>query len=131
MIEQRGWGLWAVEEIAHGSFIGFVGLHTPKAEIPSAPCIEVGWRLAKEYWGKGYANEAASAVLYVAFDQIQCTEVFAFTALANHRSERLMQRLHMLDTGQNFEHPDVPVGNDSREHVLYKLTRMHWSQHSR
>ena len=66
LIGERGWGFWAIEERASGQFIGFVGLHTPSNELPFAPCVEVGWRLAKTHWGRGYATEAAqSAIAFV------------------------------------------------------------------
>ena len=63
LIDERGWGLWAVEPPEVASFIGVVGLHLPTAELPCSPCVEIGWRLAKAYWGQGYAGEAASVTL--------------------------------------------------------------------
>jgi RimJ/RimL family protein N-acetyltransferase len=128
LISEQGWGLWAIEEKDSGCFIGFTGLHTPKSELPCAPCIEIGWRLARLYWGKGYAYEAAIAALDVAFRQLMCAQVFSFTAMANRRSQALMQRLGMVNTGQNFEHPDIPVAHHLREHVLYRLTKTRWKQ---
>ncbi len=79
LIFQRGWGFWAVEEKQQHKFIGFVGLHTPIPELPFSPCVEIGWRLAKEYWGNGYATEAANAVLSVAFKELNVSQVYSFT----------------------------------------------------
>lgn len=59
LIEQRGWGFWAVELKASAEFIGFLGLHVPIAELPFSPCVEIGWRLAFQHWHKGLATEAA------------------------------------------------------------------------
>src|SRR5687768_2969373 len=61
-ITERGWGLWAVELKASNEFIGFTGLNIPFfTDLPFCPCIEIGWRLAKKHWRKGYATEAAQA----------------------------------------------------------------------
>src|SRR5579872_3736955 len=81
--EKQGFGLWAVELKDSGQFIGFVGLNVPKFEAPFMPAVEIGWRLAKEYWGKGYATEAANAVLDVAFNKLGLTEIVSFTVPAN------------------------------------------------
>jgi RimJ/RimL family protein N-acetyltransferase len=126
LIFDRGWGLWAVELKADKQFIGFVGLHIPKADLPCSPCVEIGWRLACEYWGKGYATEAARGVLRVGFDRLNLTEIVSFTATINRRSRAVMERLGMdLDT-ETFEHPSVLAGHILCEHVLYRLSRGKW-----
>jgi RimJ/RimL family protein N-acetyltransferase len=120
LISERGWGFWAVEIRDGGSFIGFVGLHIPTAQLPFSPCTEVGWRLAFNYWGHGYATEAARAALRVGFESLGLEEVVSFTAVANRRSRAVMERLGMRESGV-FEHPNVPVGNPLREHCLYRV----------
>ena len=120
LIDERGWGFWAVEEEASGLFIGFVGLHTPSNELPFSPCVEVGWRLAKSYWGQGYATEAAHAAIRFAFEQLHLTELVAFTAMANLKSRAVMQRIGMQFVSE-FDHPNVPVESGLRRHVLYNL----------
>ena len=67
LIDELGWGFWAVEERVSGRFIGFVGLHVPSDKLPFSPCVEVGWRLAKSYWGLGYATEAAQSAIAFGF----------------------------------------------------------------
>ena len=126
LISERGWGFWAVEEKNGEEFIGFVGLHIPTAELPCTPCVEIGWRLAKSLWGNGYATEAAKAALNVAFEQLSLSEVYSFTSVGNARSRSVMERIGMVNTGDNFEHPDIPPGHQLREHVLYKLTKEQW-----
>lgn len=124
LIDERGWGLWAVEELASGDFIGFVGLQVPRFEAPFVPCIEVGWRLAAAYWGKGYATEAARAALAVGFDVAGADEILSYTALGNVRSRAVMERLGMVeDPASAFEHPMVPEGSPLRAHCLYRLSR--------
>jgi RimJ/RimL family protein N-acetyltransferase len=128
LIAHRGWGFWAVEIKHAEKFIGFVGLHKPDAKLPFTPCVEIGWRLGKAHWGKGYATEAAKAALNVAFKQLNLPEVYSFTSVSNIRSRAVMERLGMADTQRNFEHPNVPEGHHLREHVLYKLTKVEWEK---
>jgi RimJ/RimL family protein N-acetyltransferase len=121
LLDERGWGLWAVEVVGGASFVGFVGLSVPSFEAHFTPAVEVGWRLAREHWGHGYATEAASAVLAFAFDELGLEEVVSFTTVANERSRRVMERLGMThDPTDDFEHPALPPGHPQRPHVLYR-----------
>ncbi|MDR2838869.1 MAG: GNAT family N-acetyltransferase, partial [Azonexus sp.] len=110
---------------ASGAFVGFVGLGVPRVELPFSPCVEIGWRLARAYWGKGYAHEAARGALQVGFERLALPEIVAFTAAANRRSERLMQRLGMTADGI-FAHPALPTGHRLCPHKLYRLSRAAW-----
>lgn len=127
LIHERGWGFWAVEERQTGDFVGLTGLHTPDSKLPFTPCVEVGWRLAKHHWHKGYATEAAAAALHLAFNQLQLTEVVSFTAALNVRSQAVMQRLSMKFAGP-FEHPALPPQHPLRPHVLYTISPAGWNQ---
>ena len=129
LIRARGWGFWAAELKATREFIGFVGLHTPSAELPFAPCVEIGWRLAFSHWGQGLASEAARAALRVGFTALDLNEIVSFTAVGNARSRAVMERLNMREAG-TFEHPQVPEGNPLRLHCLYRLSRAHGTWHS-
>jgi RimJ/RimL family protein N-acetyltransferase len=126
LISDRGWSLWAVELKADKQFIGYVGLHVPNYDLPCSPCVEIGWRLALPYWGKGYASEAARAVLKVGFDRLNLPEIVSFTATINRRSYTLMERLGMTRAAETFEHPNIPVGHPLREHYLYRLSKEEW-----
>lgn len=119
LISERGWGFWAVQLKTSGAFIGLVGLHTP-ADLPFSPCTEVGWRLAYDYWGHGFATEAAQAALRVGFEVLGLEEIVSFTTVANLRSRAVMERLGMKQSGF-FEHPRVPAGSSLRKHCLYRL----------
>ena len=130
-IAERGWGFWAVESKQDNQFIGFVGLHIPTAELPFSPCVEVGWRLAFEYWGKGYATEAAQAALKVGFNRLELPEIVSFTAINNHRSSAVMERLGMSRDVETFEHSALPPGHTLREHCLYRLSREKWHSNHR
>jgi RimJ/RimL family protein N-acetyltransferase len=91
----HGFGLWAVEPVGVAPFIGFTGLARPAFEAPFTPCVEIGWRLAAAYWGRGYATEAAAAALRDGFERLGLAEIVAFTVPANRRSRRVMERLGM------------------------------------
>jgi RimJ/RimL family protein N-acetyltransferase len=119
-IEERGWGLWAVE--IKGEFAGFTGLAEPTFEAPFMPCVEIGWRFHHRFWGRGYALESARLALRFAFESLRLDEVVSFTARINKRSERLMQRLGMTPSpNDDFEHPKIPPGHPVRDHVFYRI----------
>ena len=123
LMSKNGWGFWAVEDKADQKFIGFVGLNEPDYELPVKPCIEIGWRLAKDYWGRGYATEAAQRCLAFAFKELKLNNVYSFASVGNEKSWKVMQRIGMTNTGKNFEHPHIPEGHNLREHVLYKISK--------
>ena len=126
LIAERGWGFWAAESKETNQFIGFVGLHIPIPELPFSPCVEVGWRLACPYWGKGFATEAARGALKVGFELLSLPEIVSFTTLLNLKSRAVMDRLEMRETAEIFEHPHVPVSSPLRKHCLYRLSREQW-----
>lgn len=123
LIAERGWGIWAVELKQTHTFIGFVGLHIPTHDFPFNPCVEIGWRLAADYWGKGYATEAARTALQLGFDTLGLEEIVSFTSLLNQRSQALMERLGMRRESWTFKHPALPPGSPLQEHCLYRLGR--------
>ena len=92
--------------------------------IPNAPLVEVGWRLGAEFWGKGYAPEAARAALGYAFTTLGLEAVYAFTALPNRASRRVMEKIGMVDTGEDFDHPDLPEEHWLARHCLYRIGRV-------
>src|SRR5947209_11637312 len=109
VIEQRGWGLWAAEVIGGPRFIGLVGLNEPTFEAHFTPAVEVGWRLARAYWGHGYATEAAAAVIEFGCRDLGLEEIVAMVASGNTRSRRVAERLGMArDPVDDFDHPRVP-----------------------
>ncbi len=121
-LARDGWGLWALEEPATGRFLGFVGLARPSFEAHFTPAVEIGWRLARDAWGHGFATEAASTVAAFAFEELALDEVVSFTVPANERSRAVMRRLAMRhDPAGDFDHPALPDGHPLRRHVLYRL----------
>lgn len=131
LIAERGWGFWAAETKDKHTFIGLVGLHIPNFELPCSPCVEIGWRLAVQHWGKGFATEAARSALRVGFEELSLPHILSFTSLGNLRSRAVMERLGMRNTGTTFEHPNLPVGSALRRHCLYQLSRTQWAANNR
>jgi RimJ/RimL family protein N-acetyltransferase len=121
-LRELGWGLWAVEVPGVAGFIGFVGLAEARFYAPFTPAVEVGWRLARANWGRGYATEAARAAVDHGFRELGLEEIVSFTIPANRRSRAVMERLGMTrDPADDFDHPGIPAGHPMRRHVLYRL----------
>jgi RimJ/RimL family protein N-acetyltransferase len=121
---EHGFGLWAVEIPGVAPFAGFVGLSIPQFEAHFTPCVEIGWRLAAPYWGRGYATEAARAALAFGFEELELDEIVSFTVPENVRSRRVMERIGMRhDPAGDFDHPLLPEGHRIRRHVLYRIAR--------
>jgi RimJ/RimL family protein N-acetyltransferase len=124
---KRGFGLWAVEVTDVAPFAGFVGLSVPGFDAHFTPCVEIGWRLARGHWGKGYATEGARAALAYGFERLGLREIVAFTVPANAASRQVMHRLGMTcSAADNFDHPSLPDGHPLRRHVLYRLSADTW-----
>lgn len=128
-LAQQGWGHWALD--VGGRCIGFVGLSAPTFDAHFTPCVEVGWRLAHEAWGYGYATEGAQLALDHGFEQLGLDEIVSFTTVANLRSRRVMERLGMTrDPADDFDHPRLP-GHPLQPHLLYRLRREQWATQRR
>ncbi len=122
--ERYGFGRWTVEVPGVTSFAGVVGLEHIPFVTPFAPAVEIGWRLAPNHWGRGYAIEAARAACAYGFDSLGLDEIVAFTVPTNVRSREVMVRLGMVYApGEDFDHPRIAEGHPLRRHVLYRLAR--------
>jgi RimJ/RimL family protein N-acetyltransferase len=122
-IDTEGWGLWALEVPGVAPFAGYVGLSVPSFVAPFTPCVEIGWRLSRACWGRGYATEAARLVVDHGFRALGLAEIVSFTYQGNARSRAVMQRLGMRrDTADDFDHPALP-GHWLQRHVLYRVSR--------
>jgi RimJ/RimL family protein N-acetyltransferase len=118
-IDELGWGFWAVE--VEGVFAGFTGLRISPFPTQFTSCTEIGWRFRREFWGRSLAYKAACAALLFGFDTLKLPEIVSFTATANTRSRRLMERLGFKhDAAGDFDHPAIPEGHPLRRHVLYR-----------
>lgn len=117
--EANGFGLWVVD--FDGQFAGFTGLNRPSFVTPMGPHVEIGWRLARWAWGRGFASEAARCVLEAAFNVFEISEVFSYTTPSNFRSEAVMRRVGMVRRPDlDFDHPNTP-GWWGRRHIVYSV----------
>lgn len=123
----QGWSNWAAELIETGQFIGFVGLSVPRRMFDFSPCVEIGWRLARPFWGHGLATEAARRALRIGFERLELREIVSFTAFGNRRSRAVMERIGLRNTNRDFAHPGIAEGNPLRLHCLYRITESEWS----
>ena len=131
-INRFGWGFWAVSLMASDEFIGFIGLEDVYCQAHFIPAVEIGWRLAIDYWGKGYATEGAKAALTYGFETLNLDEIVSFTAMQNMRSRRIMEKIGMRhDPGDDFDHPKLPEGHKLQRHVLYRLKQNEWKKSQR
>jgi RimJ/RimL family protein N-acetyltransferase len=121
-LARNGFGLYAAEHRSTRAFIGFIGLSIPRFTARFTPCVEIGWRLAHEYWRQGLATEGARAVAHHAFNDLRLPALVSFTVPGNLRSRRVMEKLCMTyDPVDDFDHPTLPEGHPLRRHVLYRL----------
>jgi len=119
--DQHGFGFWTVEIPGTAPFIGFIGLSIPRFQAHFTPCVEVGWRLAPEFWNRGYATEGARASLKFGFEVLKLPEIVSFTVPANSASRRVMEKIGMAhNPADDFDHPGLPEGHPLRRHVLYR-----------
>ena len=129
---QDGFCMWALEAPGFAQLVGVLGLARSNFEPPLETGVEVGWRLAPAYWGKGYATEGARAALNFGFEQKGLEEILSMTVLANEPSWRVMERIGMTrDLAGDFDHPRVPDGHRLKRHILYRLSRADWAAKNR
>lgn len=129
-IDEHGYGFWALEVIGGPPVIGFCGIKDVLFDVPWKPAVEVGWRLGRDAWGKGYATEAARAAVAYGFETLGLAEIVAFLLPMNRRSAAVCERLGMTrDPSRDFEHPLIAEGTISvggfpqRQHIVYALKR--------
>jgi RimJ/RimL family protein N-acetyltransferase len=122
---KHGFGLYAAELRHQKRFVGYVGLHTPGFQAHFTPCVEIGWRLMADEWGRGLATEGARAVVRYAFDALELDSLVSFTVPANVRSIRVMEKIGMTrKPTEDFDHPNLPEGHALARHLLYRLKRL-------
>jgi len=120
--ERYGYGIWTFRARADGQFVGYCGLR--HSQVAGRPEVELLYALLPDYWGRGLATEAASAVVQWAFDEHGLVEIWASTQAANTRSRRVMEKIGMTrDPRDDFDHPLLAEGHPLRRHVLYRAAR--------
>ncbi|MFI0435871.1 MAG: GNAT family N-acetyltransferase [Parachlamydiaceae bacterium] len=128
-MKEQGWGLWAVSIPDVADFIGYIGLAPVNFVADFSPAVEVGWRLAYDFWNNGYATEGAKAAVKYGFENLHLNEIVSFTAINNRRSRRVMEKIGMYhDENSDFDHPKLPERHELRRHALYRIRTGHFTQ---
>ena len=118
---EHGFGFLAIEVPGVADFVGLCGMAHARFEAHFTPCVEIGWRVAHEHWGHGYATEAARGALDYGFRVLKLEEIVAFAVVENTKSRRVMEKIGMThDPADDFDHPGLPDGHPLRRHVLYR-----------
>jgi ribosomal-protein-alanine N-acetyltransferase len=126
-IDRHGFGFWTLERKEDGAFLGFTGLQHVPFEAAFTPAVEIGCRLARTAWGKGYATEAALASLDHGFGALGLEEIVSFAVAANRRSRAVMERIGMEHRpAMDFAHPHVAADSPLSRHVLYRIAAEAW-----
>jgi RimJ/RimL family protein N-acetyltransferase len=120
--EATGYGLWALEVKETGQFIGFAGLSPMQPDVPGSGGTEIGWRLARHAWHRGYATEAALAARDIAFGEVGLPELWSMTSVLNTPSQAVMRRIGMTEAAR-FEHPRIPDDSALKPSVVYHMAR--------
>lgn len=120
--KKHGYGLWALQRSDVSGCIGFCGLVNVPYQAHFTPAVEIAWRLYPDWWGRGYATEAAVAALAFGFQNLKLNQIVANAAADNVASRRLMERIGMShDPKDDFDHPFKAVDDPLRRQVLYRL----------
>lgn len=123
---EYGHCFWALERQSDGRLIGWCGVIRSDM-APIAGRVEIGWRLARDCWGAGFASEAARGVAAWAFANLPDDEILAITWQDNARSRAVMERLGMqYDADLDFDHPRLAEDDPLGPHVTYSLSRLAW-----
>ena len=124
---EHQFSLSVVEHIATGEWMGYAGCMQANFEAAFTPCVEIGWKFHKKWWGNGYATEAAKAWLHYAFAELSIPRIYSFTSIHNIRSEAVMKRIGMQKTGE-FNHPKVPANHHLNLHVIYAINKVQFEE---
>ena len=123
-IRDIGCGYAVVERKADGAIVGDVGMRPMKGDMPFSDDVhfDIGWQLDPQYFGNGYASEAARGWLDYAFGELRLDGVVSYTAAANIPSINVMKRIGMRrDEARDFDHPRVAVGHPLRPQTVYSI----------
>ncbi|MBL4719271.1 MAG: GNAT family N-acetyltransferase, partial [Erythrobacter sp.] len=125
---ELGHTFWCVERRSDGAILGFCGLKRSNQAGGPLGMMEVGWRLREDAWGRGYAKEAATASLDLAFDRFDAEEVIAMTVQRNTASWGLMQRLGMRRR-DDLDFDNAEFDKEDPVIIVYSADRASWTAH--
>lgn len=119
---ENDFGLYVVEHTSSKVFMGYTGFMMANFDAPFTPCVEIGWRFKKEFWGNGFATEAAKACIEFGFNKLNFDKIYSFTATTNVKSENVMKRIGMVKTGI-FSHPKIDKDHILNKHLIYEIKK--------
>ena len=123
-IDENGYSFWAIELKESSKLIGTMGIADVHFKEHFTPAVEIAWRLASQYWGFGYATEAAKAVFDYGYKELNLKEIVSFTVPENKRSIRVMEKIGLSrDPQRDFYHPKLPREHRLSRHVLYRTLK--------
>ncbi len=118
--DKNGYNYFATELLETGEFIGFIGLAYQEYETDFTPATDIGWRLKKPAWGKGYATEGAKRCLDFAFKELGLKKVISTCTLKNSPSENVMKKIGMTRK-EEFKHPRLAAYPDYETCIWYEI----------
>lgn len=118
--EKKGYAYIPIVNLENGEFLGMVGLMDQNYDNYLGEFVDIGWRLKKSEWGKGYATEGAKGWLDFGFNEKKIETIYSVAPLLNLGSEKVMQKIG-LEKVDELEHPKIPEGNPLRQCCLYKI----------
>lgn len=116
---KKGFCYFAVDKLENGNFIGFIGLSEQTFKSDFTPCIDIGWRIDKEEWNKGFATEGALQCLSFAKNVLLLSKISSIASIINIKSEHIMKKIEMQKI-KTFEHPLLTHDERLRACVLYQ-----------
>ena len=119
---KNGFCYFAVDELSTHKFIGFIGISEQNFESDFTPAIDIGWRLAQNAWGKGYATEGAKKCIEFAFTDIGLNKLISICPVINRKSEMVMTKLNMVKLAV-FNHPLLKEFPHLENCVAYEINR--------
>jgi RimJ/RimL family protein N-acetyltransferase len=111
---------FAVDTLYNHELIGFIGLFEQTFESDFTPSVDIGWRLKRSAWNKGYATEGAKSVLHYAFNVLNLEKICSFTPVINTPSENVMKKIGLTKAG-TFDFPLFKYDDRLKRCVLYEI----------
>ncbi len=123
----NGFNYFATEVLESGEFIGFIGLAYQDYQSDFTPAVDIGWRLKKRAWGKGYATEGAKKCLEWAFNELNLENIISTCTEKNAKSENVMKKIGMKKIGE-FNHPKLKDYPEYEQCLCYGISKSQWQQ---
>ncbi|MEE9437962.1 MAG: GNAT family N-acetyltransferase [Saprospiraceae bacterium] len=120
--EEREYTYFATEILKTGELIGFIGLAYQTYETEFCPATDIGWRLKKTAWGKGYATEGAEKCIEYAFEELKISKIFSVCTVNNRNSENVMKKIGMTKKGE-FNHPKLKDYPEYERCLWYEINK--------